>query len=101
MRCKNGNPNRSPREKGLWKLVLVNLTSVLAICSALICPSFFPSRSTEEVYTLWNGSACHKFVKPEFVDRVCDGDRNIKSCRHGEMHFTTAGQTERLPLKEV
>jgi hypothetical protein len=55
-------------------------------------PIFFPSRSMEKAYTLWDCGASHKFVNPEFVDWVRDGDTKIKSRRRGEMLLTTAGQ---------
>jgi hypothetical protein len=64
-------------------------------------PIIFPSRTTEEAYTLWDYGASHKIVNPEFVDQVCDGDTKIKSRRCAEMLLTTAGLTERFPLKEV
>jgi hypothetical protein len=54
-----------------------------------------------EPYTLWDCGGSHKFVNPEFLDQVRDGDTKIKSHHRGQMLLTTAGQTERLPLKEV
>jgi hypothetical protein len=50
---------------------------------------------------LWDCGASHKFVSPEFIDWVCNGDTKVKCHRCGEMLLSTAGQTERLPLKEV
>jgi hypothetical protein len=64
-------------------------------------PMIFPSRSTEEAYTLWDCGVSDEFIDPEFVDQVHDGDTKIKFHPHGEMLLTTAGQTERLPLKQV
>jgi hypothetical protein len=55
----------------------------------------------EEAYTLWDCGASHKFVNPEFVDQVHDGETKIKSHCRSEMLLTTAGQIARLPLKEV
>jgi hypothetical protein len=65
-------------------------------------PIISPSHLTKkQAYTLWDSGASHKFVNPEFVDTVHDGETTIKSCHRNVMLLTTAGQTKRLPLNEV
>ena len=41
------------------------------------------------------------FVHPDFLARLQTLGIAIKTCRHGHMLLTTAGQRERLPLKEA
>jgi hypothetical protein len=55
----------------------------------------------EEPNTLLDCSVSHKFINPEFVNRVHDEEKQMKCHHHSEMLLTTAGQTERLPLQEV
>ena len=93
--CKSTDVNLFYSESDSSNLLYFNL-------SVLYSLSHLPEREKEEgvqAYTLYDCGASHKFVSPDFIQKLPNG--KLKARHRGNMQLTTAGKVETLPLKEV
>jgi hypothetical protein len=62
---------------------------------------FSRGKQVQVAYTLLDGGASHKFVRPSMVAAIEAEGEKVERRKKGVMELTSAGKIERLPREQV